>query len=110
MVASVSLTLVCQILPGHNTNDVFLRSAQSLPCTWRSASYQLQCEYRLIHIPQAYTHYSFFEWSLIILDILYDAIARYDFEAANLQVRGLLTEVNMKLTCHAFADQNQLAR
>ena len=36
--------------------------------------------------PKAYTYYSFFEWSLIILDILYDAIARYDFEAANLQV------------------------
>lgn len=38
----------------------------------------------------AYTKYSFFEWSLIILDILYDSVTKLDFSAANLQVRVYL--------------------
>ncbi|EKM57828.1 uncharacterized protein PHACADRAFT_171045 [Phanerochaete carnosa HHB-10118-sp] len=43
-------------------------------------------QHKVHRVPGAYTHYAFFEWSLIILDILYDAVARYDFEAANLSV------------------------
>ena len=35
----------------------------------------------------AYTHYSFFEWGLIIFDVLYDAMAEQEFREANLQVR-----------------------
>jgi hypothetical protein len=34
----------------------------------------------------AYTHYSFFEWGLIFLDILYDSVAKLDLEDADLQV------------------------
>lgn len=38
----------------------------------------------------AYTHYSFFEWGLIILDVLYDSVSELDFKAANLEVRLFL--------------------
>jgi hypothetical protein len=34
----------------------------------------------------AYTHYSFFEWSLILLDVLFDSIAELDFKDSDLQV------------------------
>lgn len=34
----------------------------------------------------AYTRYSFFEWSLILLDVLFDSITELDFKASNLQV------------------------
>ena len=34
----------------------------------------------------AYTRYSFFEWSLIVLDVLYDSSAELDFQAADLKV------------------------
>ncbi len=37
----------------------------------------------------AYTHYAFFEWALILLDVLYDSILKIDLEHANLQVRRL---------------------
>lgn len=36
----------------------------------------------------AYTKYSIFEWSLIILDILYDSVVARDLKAANLHVRS----------------------
>lgn len=34
----------------------------------------------------AYTRYSFFEWALIVFDVLYDSVAELDFKEANLQV------------------------
>ncbi|GJE85586.1 Frag1/DRAM/Sfk1 family-domain-containing protein [Phanerochaete sordida] len=43
-------------------------------------------QHKVHRVPGAYTHYSFFEWGLIILDILYDSVTRYDFEAANLNI------------------------
>lgn len=41
----------------------------------------------------AYTHYAFFEWALIILDVLYDSILKLDVEQANLQVRLVLSKL-----------------
>ena len=35
----------------------------------------------------AYTHYSFFEWALIIFDVLYDSAVELDLKAADLKVR-----------------------
>ncbi|KAG6909998.1 hypothetical protein DXG01_013998 [Tephrocybe rancida] len=34
----------------------------------------------------AYTHYSFFEWGLILLDVLYDALAEQEYRESDLQV------------------------
>ena len=47
------------------------------------------------HTPnEAYTHYAFFEWALIILDILYDSILKIDLDHANLQVRKIFLLTN----------------
>ncbi len=34
----------------------------------------------------AYTRYSFFEWGLIFLDVLYDSLSEREFKDASLQV------------------------
>ncbi|KAG1850764.1 Frag1/DRAM/Sfk1 family-domain-containing protein [Suillus tomentosus] len=39
-----------------------------------------------IVINLAYTRSSFFEWSLILLDVLFDSITELDFKASNLQI------------------------
>ena len=38
----------------------------------------------------AYTQYSFFEWGLIFLDVLYDSSAELDFCSAELKVRCIV--------------------
>ena len=58
----------------------------------------------------AYTHYSFFEWSLIILDVVYDSIVRADFAAANLQVRHLVATPCRGDTNRSLADFYRSAR
>ncbi|KAI0788033.1 Frag1/DRAM/Sfk1 family-domain-containing protein [Fomes fomentarius] len=43
-------------------------------------------QHKVHRVPGAYTHYAFFEWSLIFLDILYDSSAEADFRAADLKI------------------------
>ena len=35
----------------------------------------------------AYTTYSFFEWSLVLLDVAFDAVSALDFETFEVQVK-----------------------
>src|SRR6266571_6026876 len=44
-----------------------------------SGDTQPQCEYMFTPGQLAYTRYAFFEWSLIVFDILYDSVAIIDF-------------------------------
>lgn len=43
---------------------------------------------RLIYLP-AYTTYSFFEWSLVLLDVAFDAVTALDFETFELVVKDV---------------------
>ncbi|KAI0073679.1 hypothetical protein K474DRAFT_1666315 [Panus rudis PR-1116 ss-1] len=43
-------------------------------------------QHKVHRIPGAYTRYAFFEWSLIILDVLYDSVAASDFRSTHLQL------------------------
>jgi hypothetical protein len=43
----------------------------------------------LNHLPLAYTRYAFFEWSLILFDVGFDAITVLDFEGLELVVRDV---------------------
>ncbi|KAF5382105.1 hypothetical protein D9615_004235 [Tricholomella constricta] len=43
-------------------------------------------QHKVHRIPGAYTHYSFFEWGLILLDVLYDAITEQEFREGDLQI------------------------
>ncbi|KAI0784469.1 Frag1/DRAM/Sfk1 family-domain-containing protein [Abortiporus biennis] len=60
-------------------------------------------QHKVHRVPGAYTHYSFFEWSLIILDILYDSVAKLDFANANLQL-----SVGMSLTSGSISGYNDI--
>ncbi|KAI1797457.1 Frag1/DRAM/Sfk1 family-domain-containing protein [Ganoderma leucocontextum] len=43
-------------------------------------------QHKVYRIPGAYSRYSFFEWSLIFLDVLYDSSAELEFQAADLKI------------------------
>ncbi|KAF9234613.1 Frag1/DRAM/Sfk1 family-domain-containing protein [Melanogaster broomeanus] len=45
-------------------------------------------QHKVHRIPGAYTRYSFFEWGLILLDVLYDSILEMDFKNSNLQAKA----------------------
>ncbi|KAJ3788058.1 Frag1/DRAM/Sfk1 family-domain-containing protein [Lentinula aff. detonsa] len=52
-------------------------------------------QHKVHRIPGAYTQYSFFEWGLIFLDVLYDACAEEEFRLNDLHVAiGDLKSVN----------------
>ncbi|TDL25465.1 hypothetical protein BD410DRAFT_836977 [Rickenella mellea] len=43
-------------------------------------------QHKVHKVPGAYTHYAFFEWGLIIADILFDSVNVLEFSASNLQI------------------------
>ncbi|TBU27075.1 Frag1/DRAM/Sfk1 family-domain-containing protein [Dichomitus squalens] len=43
-------------------------------------------QHKVHRIPGAYTRYSFFEWSLILLDVMYDSSVELDLQAADLKM------------------------
>ncbi|KAH9943702.1 Frag1/DRAM/Sfk1 family-domain-containing protein [Amylocystis lapponica] len=52
-------------------------------------------QHKVYRVPGAYTRYSFFEWGLIVFDILYDSATELDLKAANLQVRFFSVILNI---------------
>jgi len=47
-------------------------------------------QHKIHRIPGAYTHYAFFEWALIFLDIFFDSVAELEFKEGQLKV-GILS-------------------
>ncbi|KAG0758066.1 hypothetical protein G6F62_008625 [Rhizopus arrhizus] len=43
-------------------------------------------QHKVHHVPGAYTVYAFFEWSLIVYDVGFDALAYYEFENLDLKI------------------------
>lgn len=43
-------------------------------------------QHKVYRIPGAYTYYAFFEWGLILFDILYDSVSEQEFRETDLQV------------------------
>ncbi|KAF7975727.1 hypothetical protein HWV62_8699 [Athelia sp. TMB] len=43
-------------------------------------------QHKVHEIPGAYTHYSFFEWGLIVFDVAFDSVAELDFKAADIKI------------------------
>ncbi|KAH6891312.1 Frag1/DRAM/Sfk1 family-domain-containing protein [Thelonectria olida] len=46
-------------------------------------------QHKIHRIPGAYTIYAFFEWSLILFDVAFDAVTALDFEALEISVRDV---------------------
>ncbi|KAF8622551.1 hypothetical protein AX15_006904 [Amanita polypyramis BW_CC] len=42
--------------------------------------------HKIHSVPGAYTYYAFFEWALIILDVLFDSVTEAEFKEAQLQI------------------------
>lgn len=38
---------------------------------------------------KAYTIYAFFEWSLVLLDVAFDAVTAYDFSSFEIQIKDV---------------------
>ncbi|KAI8075347.1 Frag1/DRAM/Sfk1 [Gilbertella persicaria] len=43
-------------------------------------------QHKVYRVPGAYTIYAFFEWSLIIYDVAFDAVTAFDFKRLELQI------------------------
>jgi Frag1/DRAM/Sfk1 family protein len=46
-------------------------------------------ENRMSNVNTAYTKYAFFEWSLVLLDVAFDACTMYDFEGLEIVLRDV---------------------
>lgn len=42
-----------------------------------------------LHTPPAYTIYAFFEWSLVLLDVAFDAVTALDFDSFEVVIRDI---------------------
>ncbi|KAJ3734145.1 hypothetical protein DFJ43DRAFT_1170983 [Lentinula guzmanii] len=88
----------------HDVHDVFMISYIVLNLPWMIGGYiqpprdaqafflsivplvYFFVQHKVHRIPGAYTQYSFFEWGLIFLDVLYDACAEEEFRLNDLHV------------------------
>ncbi|KAK5144292.1 hypothetical protein LTR04_001620 [Oleoguttula sp. CCFEE 6159] len=46
-------------------------------------------QHKVHKVPGAYTTYAFFEWSLVLLDVAFDAVTAMDFEGFELVVKDV---------------------
>ncbi|KAK4496870.1 hypothetical protein PRZ48_011319 [Zasmidium cellare] len=46
-------------------------------------------QHKVHHVPGAYTIYAFFEWSLVLLDVAFDAVTAMDFSSFELVVKDV---------------------
>ncbi|CAI7579360.1 unnamed protein product [Penicillium glandicola] len=90
LVATLPWTLGCLALSPNNRRAVKYRKIMAslffgtlVPLIY----YFIQ--HKVHKVPGAYTKYAFFEWSLILFDVGFDAIAALDFEGFELVVRDV---------------------
>lgn len=77
---------MAQVLHINHSYDLFFRSTQSAQSSRRRVRIRF-LENATLTLVSAYTYYSFFEWALIIFDVLYDSAAELDLRAADLKVK-----------------------
>jgi len=63
-------------------------------------------QHKVHHIPGAYTRYAFFEWSLILFDILYDSLATLDLAESGIEASFSITICFIER--QDGADQNEM--
>ncbi|KAH9972711.1 Frag1/DRAM/Sfk1 family-domain-containing protein [Lactifluus volemus] len=67
-------------------------------------------QHKVHHIPGAYTHYAFFEWSLILFDILYDSVTILDLENNESEV-SINNQVDSRSASgHRAENQNEITK
>jgi hypothetical protein len=86
----VQEALRCVFLRDTRPADLLLHSAQGPPHSWRYVG--TPALHKTSLTPPAYTIYAFFEWSLVLLDVAFDAVTMIEFanfEIVVKDVRGL---------------------
>ncbi|CAO3638180.1 unnamed protein product [Mucor hiemalis] len=53
-------------------------------------------QHKVYRVPGAYTIYAFFEWSLIIYDVAFDAVTSFDFERFEVKISHVDSVSHMK--------------
>ena len=91
LIATLPWTLGCIAL-SPKANPVALRWRKRLATAFFSTLVPLIyyfIQHKVHKVPGAYTTYSFFEWSLILLDVGFDAVTALDFEGFELIVKDV---------------------
>ncbi|KAJ9297818.1 hypothetical protein DTO271G3_4039 [Paecilomyces variotii] len=110
LVATLPWTLGCLALSPNNRRAVKYRKILAglffgtlVPLIY----YFIQ--HKVHKVPGAYTKYAFFEWSLILFDVGFDAVTALDFEAFELVVRDIkgVSRGQLKTTADVVLDKEK---
>ncbi|KAJ5103712.1 hypothetical protein N7532_004241 [Penicillium argentinense] len=110
LVATLPWTLGCLALSPNNRRAVKYRKIMAslffgtlVPLIY----YFIQ--HKVHKVPGAYTRYAFFEWSLVLFDVGFDAITVLDFEGLELVVRDLkgISRGQLKTTADSVLEKEK---
>lgn len=90
LVATIPWTAGCLALSPKNPRAIYLRKvfAGSFFATIVPLAYFF-IQHKVHRIPGAYTIYAFFEWTLVLLDVAFDAVTFYDFSGLELVIKDV---------------------
>ncbi|KAF2155345.1 calcofluor white hypersensitive protein [Myriangium duriaei CBS 260.36] len=90
LVATLPWTLGCLALSPPNPRAVYWRKvfAGSFFATLIPLIYFF-IQHKVHRVPGAYTIYAFFEWSLVLLDVAFDAVTALDFNSFELVIKDV---------------------
>ncbi|KAL1303139.1 hypothetical protein AAFC00_006571 [Neodothiora populina] len=90
LVATLPWTIGCLALSPNNPKAIFYRKvfAGSFFATLIPLVYFF-IQHKVHRVPGAYTIYAFFEWSLVLLDVAFDAVTALDFNGLELVVKDV---------------------
>lgn len=90
LVATLPWTLGCIALSPNNPKAIYYRKvfggaffATLVPLVY------FFIQHKVHKVPGAYTIYAFFEWSLVLLDVAFDAVTALDFNSLELVVKDI---------------------
>ncbi|KAI9037644.1 putative integral plasma membrane protein [Aspergillus affinis] len=110
LVATLPWTLGCLALSPNNRRAVKYRKVMAslffgtlVPLIY----YFIQ--HKVHKVPGAYTKYAFFEWSLILFDVGFDAVTALDFEAFEIVVRDVkgISRGQLKTTADSVLEKEK---
>ncbi|KAJ5723189.1 hypothetical protein N7488_001224 [Penicillium malachiteum] len=110
LVATLPWTLGCLALSPNNRRAVKYRKiAASLFFGTLVPLIYYFIQHKVHKVPGAYTRYAFFEWSLILFDVGFDAITVLDFEGFELVVRDVkgISRGQLKTTADSVLEKEK---
>ncbi|KAL4945171.1 hypothetical protein BDV06DRAFT_185420 [Aspergillus oleicola] len=110
LVATLPWTLGCLALSPNNRRAVKYRKilASCFFGTLVPLIYYF-IQHKVHKVPGAYTRYAFFEWSLILFDVGFDAVTALDFEAFEIVIRDIkgISRGQLKTTADSVLEKEK---